>query len=224
MVQPSWHILACLAAVGCVLQCCFIRADLSKRYGLAALLKACASSCFVAIGLLGTSAGSPLVAAGLVLGAIGDVLHALRFVTQVACHFPHLFTLGGIAFLLGHCCYLAFLARQHELFGIAIALGLVVGGLVLLLLSRKIAIRGKRAAMGAVYLLVVAQVFSFSAMRFAVNPSGESLAFCLGALLFLLSDSLLALNTFGPGRTAGKRVASLGTYYAAQLLIALSVA
>lgn len=94
----------------------------------------------------------------------------------------------------------------------------------MLLLSRKIAIRGKRAAMGAAYLLMVAQVFSFSTIRFVVFPDGESLAFCLGALLFLLSDSLLALNTFGSGRTAGKRVASLSTYYAAQLLIALSIA
>jgi uncharacterized membrane protein YhhN len=49
-----------------------------------------------------------------------------------------------------------------------------------------------------------------------------ALSAALGALLFVASDSLLAFNRF-VGKFAAASALVLGTYYAAQWLIALSV-
>ena len=47
--------------------------------------------------------------------------------------------------------------------------------------------------------------------------------FAGGALLFLLSDIVLILNTFGKETKQGLRVTNIGLYYAGQILIALSL-
>jgi hypothetical protein len=44
-----------------------------------------------------------------------------------------------------------------------------------------------------------------------------------GALLFLASDVVLILNTFGPKSTFSMRVVNLVLYYVGQLMIALSL-
>jgi uncharacterized membrane protein YhhN len=63
---------------------------------------------------------------------------------------------------------------------------------------------------------------AFAAGRF-VNVGGtRTLLAFLGAVLFLVSDSVLAYNRFAR-KMPGARTVILGTYFPAQLLIALSI-
>ncbi|MBQ4011772.1 MAG: hypothetical protein II602_04430, partial [Erysipelotrichales bacterium] len=47
--------------------------------------------------------------------------------------------------------------------------------------------------------------------------------FALGAVLFLISDIVLILNTFGKESKFSLRIVNLSLYYIGQLLIALSL-
>lgn len=243
-----------LALAGIALQAAFVASDLRGAYRRAAVLKALASAAFVALGSLGAwraaSApaaaaaaagpaspplpGAALAVAGLALGAAGDVLHALRFVPEVKRRAHHLFAAGALSFLLGHLAYLGYLVpRVRAAAGTAGVVpataapalaGLALGGAVALSLSRGVRLRGRRALLGALYLLVLAQFLSFACAWWLLAPGAATGSLASGAALFLVSDSLLALNTFGRERTGARRAWSLGTYYAAQLLIALSLA
>ncbi|MGN8690207.1 lysoplasmalogenase family protein, partial [Atopobiaceae bacterium HCP3S3_F7] len=178
--------------------------------------------------------GAALAVAGLALGAAGDVLHALRFVPEVKRRAHHLFAAGALSFLLGHLAYLGYLVpRVRAAAGMAGVVsataapalaGLALGGAVALSLSRGVRLGGRRALLGALYLLVLAQFLSFACAWWLLAPGAATGSLASGAALFLVSDSLLALNTFGRERTGARRAWSLGTYYAAQLFIALSLA
>lgn len=165
---------------------------------------------------LQTKFGTPgayksLVVAGLLFSLAGDVFLMLpreRFVQ------------GLISFLLAHVFYVAALtaggARRPSLWA---GVPLVVYGVLMLglLWPRLGRLRWAVAAYVAVILLMAWQ----AASRWLVaGPAGGGLA-AAGALLFVASDSLLAWNRFrGSFRAAQALV--LGTYFAAQWLIALS--
>lgn len=258
-MSPTNPLAPCgVALAGVALQAAFVASDLRGAYRRAAVLKALASVAFVALGAWGAAAvgpatatsaaaaaapvpGAAVVVVGLALGALGDVLHALRLVPGVKRRARHLFATGALSFLLGHLAYLSYLVpRVRAAAGagaaagigaspaaatVAAALaGLALGGAVALALSRRVRLRGRRALLGALYLLVLAQFLSFACAAWLLAPGAGAAALACGAALFLVSDSLLALNTFGGRRTGARRAWSLGTYYAAQLLIALSLA
>ncbi len=75
----------------------------------------------------------------------------------------------------------------------------------------------------SVYVLVIVAMASLACSRALANPSIRLLAAASGALAFLISDTLLAVDRFRRSFRLAE-AAVLGTYYAAQLLIALSVA
>ena len=54
-------------------------------------------------------------------------------------------------------------------------------------------------------------------------PSKFTAIFAAGAVLFLVSDIVLILNTFGPESKFSLRITNLSLYYLGQLLIALSL-
>ena len=220
-----------VAVVGACLQAAFVRADLSGRSVAAAVLKTLAALAFVAVGSLGAASGathgSPgawVVVLGLALGAVGDLLHALRFVPAVRRRQPHLFAAGAVSFLAGHLCYLAFLCPRCDRVVATLEGGLAVWLVVLVLLSQRVRVPQPRLrGLGALYLLVLSLMLAFACADLVCGPTAGSLAFAAGSVLFLVSDSLLAANTFVPARSPRVRAWSLGTYYAAQTLIALSL-
>ena len=57
----------------------------------------------------------------------------------------------------------------------------------------------------------------------ATSPSAFTGLFAAGALLFLISDIVLILNTFGSESRFSLRVTNLSLYYIGQLLIAWSL-
>lgn len=152
------------------------------------------------------------ILAGLMLSLAGDVLLIP----------PHLFVAGLVAFLLAHVAYLYAFTRQTALFARR-APWLVVAAIafaVLALLWPRLphALRVPVLCYVAMLAAMVAQAWT----RAAVRNDRFARRAALGGALFLVSDALLAIDRFHtPLPLAALLV--LGTYWPAQLLIALSV-
>lgn len=151
-----------------------------------------------------------LIAAGLVCSLIGDVLLMLpreRFVG------------GLVAFLVAHLLYIrAFtLDELRVTWWIVIPVAAYAAVLLRILLPR--VPRGLKAPV-AVYALVLLAMAWAAAERCVAGWHGGGLA-AAGAALFVASDSALAIDRFAR-QFRGADAVVLGTYYAAQTLIALS--
>lgn len=153
------------------------------------------------------------IAAGLVLSTAGDVFLMLprdRFVAGLA------------SFLLAHLCYLRAFSIEVP-FGAGLLLWLpffAAGGMVVALVwpGLKPALRGPVV----VYVIVIAAMAGQATGRWYASGSAVALAAAVGAGLFVVSDAVLAIDRFRwPFRAA--RAVTLSTYWAAQLLIAISV-
>lgn len=153
-----------------------------------------------------------LILAGLVFSAAGDVFLMLprdRFVA------------GLLSFLVAHLLYIAAFCQPAGLLAAPLlALPYLAGAAVLLfvLLPRV----GRLALPVIVYGLTLAVMGWQAASRWDALQDSASLYAMLGAALFMLSDSVLALNRFVKPFAAAEAVL-LSTYFAAQTLIALSV-
>lgn len=158
------------------------------------------------------------VLAGLVLSLIGDV-----FLMLPGDHFVP----GLVAFLLAHVCYIVAFAPGSG--GRARAVGFVLvavvagGNLAGVLPRVDEALRIPVLA----YVAVLATMAAFALARMwtpaiaQALPRSARLA-AIGAILFMVSDSLLAWDRFAGGVPA-RTLMVLGTYYAAQWCIARSV-
>ncbi len=181
-----------------------------------ALLKASAVAVLAVYALNLRTTDSALFAAGLGASAVGDVLLNLA---------PLTYGLG--AFLTAHLIYLAVFVRAIRRDGrrggpamwatlaalyvlVAVMLGLLWGDL------------------GAMRAPVLAYMAAITAMATAaVLAPSRGLALPLGAALFVLSDSLIALQTFLPAPPLPPLAFDPGiwiTYIAAQVLLTLGFA
>lgn len=153
-----------------------------------------------------------LVCAGLLFSLAGDVFLMLprdRFVAGLA------------SFLAAHLFYVAAFAPRPPTLAAPLALAaLVAYGLVLLraLWPRLGGLRAPVAVYAAALLVMAWQ----AAERWAVLDTAPALLAALGAALFVVSDSVLAWERFRRKHAHGQAVV-LGTYYAAQWLIASSI-
>lgn len=138
------------------------------------------------------------VAAGLALSALGDALLL----------WPQHFVAGMAAFAGAHVAYIAALGWARR----AAALGGALYGGALLFVWRVAPPPGLRAPV-ALYALLLAT----TAWRGAARGGPAA----VGALLFLLSDTLLGYGLFG-GPVPCQQVLVMSTYYLAQLGLALS--
>jgi uncharacterized membrane protein YhhN len=155
-----------------------------------------------------------LIMAGLACSVIGDILPLLS-----EGNFPA--SLG--VFLAVHLCYIgafwpgvglrgAWIARLvYVTLGVAMVAALwpVLGPLL------RVAI--------AVYAALIVMMAGQAAGRWAVLKTPGARSAAVGAVVFLVSDGLLALDRFR-AQFPGARIAVLGTYYLAQWLIARSTA
>lgn len=237
-------LLVTLATVGGILQACFVRADRVGAYRRAAVLKGLAALAFVLVGATGATGAAGMAEAprpeavaiclGLALGAVGDVLHALRFVWPVRKRL--LFNVGAASFLLGHLAYLAAVvpACAAPAWGLAASCTLATAVDVAVLPRLGVQSRAELVAGGA-YLAVTSAVVGFAvagAAAVAFAPTAPAAfarlapraTLAVGTAAFLFSDVMLAVNNFGGVNSRRLRAASLGTYYAGQMLIALSLA
>lgn len=144
------------------------------------------------------------IVAGLVLSLAGDVFLMLpvdRFVAGLA------------SFLAAHLCYIVAFVSVGSSKSVVAGMLLIAWGAFLL--GQLWARLGRLRSPVAVYAAVL--------MVMAWTAIGTSAAAATGAVLFVISDSVLALERFGRAHRWGRAVVQW-TYVAAQLLIALSTA
>lgn len=168
---------------------------------------------------LAATAGEPvsrgyqaLVCAGLLFSLTGDVFLMLprdRFVAGLA------------AFLIAHLFYVAAFAPRPPALAAPLGLAAVLTYGAVLLRSLWPHLGTLRAPVA--FYGVALMAMAWQAMeRWAVLETAPALLGAAGAVLFVASDSLLALERFVRRGAWGQAVV-LGTYFTAQWLIALSV-
>ena len=152
-----------------------------------------------------------MILAGLVCSLIGDV-----FLMLESNRFIH----GLISFLIAHMFYsAAFLVEGGRAVSMWAALPLFAfGGLMLWFLWRGL---GKLKVPVIVYMLALLVMAWAGSSRYLVTGQGGSLLAAAGAILFVASDSVLAIDKFR-GRFRLAQLLILATYFIAQCLIALS--
>jgi uncharacterized membrane protein YhhN len=76
---------------------------------------------------------------------------------------------------------------------------------------------------GVFYIGAIVVLNCVAISNLITAPSAFTGLFAAGALLFLVSDIVLILNTFGSETKFSLRVTNIGLYYLGQILIALSL-
>lgn len=151
----------------------------------------------------------PLVLAGLGLSGVGDVALLTKTDARLAA--------GMGAFLSAHCCYLAAFSKRRR-GGVRRAPWLAGAyGLAWLGLNAKLWPRT-----GRLRLPVVVYGSALAAMAVAALDTDVP-AVVAGGAAFLVSDSILALNTFGDASSPTADALVMLTYTAAQGLIAVGL-
>ena len=207
----------CLAAV-------FLWQESKKNYVPAVVLKGAASACFVILGCLlspGTGAAK-LIVTGLLLGCVADVLLNLRYVFVKKGQL--VFLVGILVFLTGHIFYLAAILRGGRHWLVCTVLGVVLTALLMVWIFRRITAKTAFKVFGVVYIGAIMLLNTVAVGNLIASPSAFTAIFAVGALLFLISDIVLILNTFGKQTKQSLRVTNISLYYVGQLLIALSLA
>lgn len=150
----------------------------------------------------------------LLLGAL-----ALSLVGDVFLMLPGYFIPGLVAFLLAHLCYIALFRRGVPWFAnrMALAATLTAAAAMYAFLFPNLDPVLKIAV--ACYAVVIATMAAQAIGRATVLRDPASIGVAIGAVLFMLSDSLLAINKFATPLPFAQFWV-LATYYAAQLLIA----
>jgi uncharacterized membrane protein YhhN len=149
-----------------------------------------------------------LVAVGLLFGAAGDLLLEID-----------LFEVGLGAFLVGQVLYTAaFLGDSRAPKPLP---ALVFYGYGLALVWSVADGTGDLLVPVILYGFAITTMLWRAVARLGEVPRVTGLAAAYGAGLFVISDSLIAINRFGP-EVAGERWLVMSTYWAAQALIAYS--
>ena len=201
----------------------FLWQEWKKNYVPAVVLKGAASACFVILGFLlspGTGAAR-LITTGLLLGCVADVLLNLRYVFVKKGQL--VFLVGILVFLTGHIFYLAAILKGAQHWLLCTVVGVVLTALLMVWIFRRITAKMAFKVFGVVYLGAIMLLNTVAVGNLIAAPSAFTAIFALGALLFLVSDIVLILNTFGKETRQSLRVTNISLYYVGQLLIALSL-
>jgi alkylglycerol monooxygenase len=147
---------------------------------------------------------------------------AFSLAGDVALMLPGLFIPGLVAFLIAHLCYIALFRADAPWFASrrALAATLAAAGVMYGVLFPSLDPVLKIAV--ACYAVVIALMAAQAIGRAVVLRDAASIGVAVGAVFFMLSDSLLAINKFAMP-FAGAQFWVLSTYYIAQVLIAHNV-
>jgi uncharacterized membrane protein YhhN len=193
-----------------------IIADRSGRWKLHYALKPATMAAIILIALLRTPAFPPryqvFIIAGLVASLGGDVFMMLR---------EKKFTEGLTCFLVAHGLYIAaFLATMRPRIDPWTILPLFIYAIVMMqVLFPHL---GKLKAPVGLYIIVITTMAGLGIDRFISMGGTPALYAGIAAILFVISDSILAVDLF-VRKIKGAQWAILTAYFAAQWLFAMSV-
>jgi uncharacterized membrane protein YhhN len=206
-----------LAAILSAIATTLARTLLPRRPGLFYIFKPLTTCLILAVAVLPAlrtrSTYGAAIALGLIFSLGGDILLMLPSDRFVA---------GLTSFLLALLSYgFAFATTtQYSGFPLSAVPIVLVGALILWYLWP--ALSSALRAPVSVYVLAMVAMTSLAAYRASDVHSAGTLVAAIGAALFLISDAALAIDRFRRP-FARSQVVVLGTYFAGQLLIALSV-
>ena len=201
----------------------FLDRESREKYVPAVILKGLASLCFVVIGVLcspGTAMAGKIVR-GLVIGCAADVQLNLRWVFKEKGQ--PIFLVGILVFLSGHIVYLAAVLPLCAKPLLCAAVCAVLTALLMVWIFRRITAKPAFKIFGVVYIGAIMLLNCVAVGNLIAAPSAFTGVFALGAALFLVSDVVLILNTFGREFRQSLRITNIALYYAGQVLIALSL-
>lgn len=172
----------------------------------------------LALALVATRPRAP---GGLRFDALLVVALAFSLLGDVFLMLPGRFIPGLVAFLVAHLCYVALLRLGvgwlPRPLALAATLGVGVAVYALLFPGLDPVLKGAVAA----YVVVIAVMAAQAIGRAAVLKDRASIAVAIGAVFFMASDTLLALNRFWQPLPMAQFWV-LSTYYVAQILIAVN--
>ena len=204
----------------------FLVKEKKGDYVSAVLLKALASLAFVILGFLARPLGYDgslpnLLIAGLCFGCAADVMLNLRHVLKKQGKL--IFLVGILVFLCGHILYLAAVLPLCRPWLVCVLVGLVLTALLMKWIFSRITAEKAFKIFGVVYIGAIVVLNCVAIGNLITIPGAFTGIFAAGALLFLVSDIVLILNTFGGEEKFSLRVTNISLYYVGQLLIALSL-
>jgi alkylglycerol monooxygenase len=147
-----------------------------------------------------------LLVGALAASLLGDVLLPANFIP------------GLVSFLIAHLCYIALFKQDAPWFASrkALACTLAAAALMYAILFPSLAPPLKIAV--ACYAVVIACMAAQAIGRAAVLKDAHAIGVAIGAVIFMLSDSTLAIDKFATALPMAQFWV-LATYYAAQVLI-----
>lgn len=152
------------------------------------------------------------IVTGLVFSLLGDI-----FLIFPEKHFKN----GLIVFLIGHICYIiAFSVSTGFHFTSWIFLPIVVVGAIYLRLI--LPYSGKMKLPIIIYITMIMIMVWMAVERFHSDPTLRTILPAIGAILFMISDAVLALNKFRKPFFSAELII-LTTYFTAQWFLAVSV-
>lgn len=204
----------------------FVYYEKNQKYILAVILKGLASAVFVAFGVLSARmcanpSFSKMVTIGLILGLVADILLNLRYVFKTKGKL--VFLVGILVFLAGHIMYLCALIPQSKYLFICVTVGVVLTALLLKWIFTQIEAAMAFKIFGVFYIGAITIMNCVALGNYIGSPTSGNLIFVIGAILFLISDIVLILNTFGKESKFSYRITNITLYYLGQLLIGLSL-
>lgn len=202
----------------------FMYQEKKEKYVSAMVLKGLASLCFVILGYVNSNAleKGKLIVIGLILGCIADVLLNMRHVAKEKGKL--IFLIGILVFLSGHIVYLAAVFPMNTNVLMCIIISIIVTALLMMWIFTKITAEKAFKIFGIFYIGAIVLLNCVAFSNCFTAPSQFSYLFAAGSFLFLISDIVLILNTFGSTSKFSLRIVNIGLYYIGQLLIALSIA
>lgn len=178
-------------------------------------------------GLLTPTAGADipgygtLLLLGLIFGFVGDVLLETQAVVPEK---QKLFFVSGLgSFLLGHVFYIILLAKLASFSWLHIVLALALFALIMWLKTLTKSDPGKMMVPVIAYAAIISVMVGFAVGAYFAAPGKLTFTVLIAALMFLVSDVLLAYIYFGPKTVKPLRACNLSFYYAAQITLALSM-
>lgn len=233
-----WYVILGLT-IGLVVLTIYLHAK--KRYPQSLVVKTTASLGFVVLCVVtiwqssynrdffAWSQGDPvagtktawLLVTGLVFGMAGDVILGIRAGdTQ---HQHVLIAIGMTVFGLGHVMFLAALLSQISFTFFALIVALASAPLVILLKEKVVMRMDDMLLPSVLYMFVLSLVAAQAWFGFWFSGDEWQLMMAIGLTLFLLSDVILSFIYFAYWDEPFMETINLSLYYAAQLVIALSV-
>lgn len=217
-------------AIAVLITTIFIIVDYKGEPKRALMMKTLASIGFVAVAisafLYGNGDGQyfKFILCGLILGLIGDVALALRAVYEDEEKKDKYFIIGLGVFLLGHIAYTIEFTKISSITVIEIIIAAIIV-ILFVIFGKLVKLQyGNMKPFVIGYMCVISvMVVKAVSIAITIGINEANMLIAVGAILFAISDMILAFIYFWNRKVKVLSPLNLITYYVGQLLIALSI-